>query len=229
MTNDAIRERIVESERKRSSRHRNKKKRSTKRTKDGQAALEVFHEHGYQAYLKTAWWKQVKRKRIFGKCRGCDTRPASQLHHTVYRLGCEDWHETIPICHDCHHLLHDKLSELFPELSRGKSAKFTREIWSNVFNTPWFGNKTAKPKDRHRHWKEKRVRWTKRCPPSERAEAEEKRQTSSLELELMLANRQTSSIPLAPNCATVRPTRKPCGALASKLKRLPRGSRALGL
>jgi hypothetical protein len=108
------------------------------RTKLGEDAYRAFQAHGYDAYLKSKWWRKLRKERLHGPCRGCSARKAEVLHHTHYtHLGCETEAQTVPLCNDCHHLLHDKLLAAFPKMTRGASAKWTEKIWPSVFQAAY--------------------------------------------------------------------------------------------
>ena len=137
---------------------------------EGQEAMKAFRARGYSAYLQSDWWKELRRQRLKGLCRGCKKAKARLLHHTHYtHLGREQPWETIPLCHDCHEALHEYLVAQYPDLSRGDSAQYTIEVWKVVFDTkyPTFQlPKDDKPKEKRHRRKRRRkrkkaaVRWS---------------------------------------------------------------------
>ena len=122
-----------------------------KRTPDGKVAFKVFRTDGYDAYLRSKWWRSLKTRLASGLCTGCAESAAGTLHHVTYqRLGCERPTDMVALCHGCHMRLHDFLSERWPDLSRGKTAVYTWNVWSKVFHTPYPHSKQAKRAKRGR-------------------------------------------------------------------------------
>lgn len=67
--------------------------------------------HDYNDYLKSDAWK-TKRRLVFarsgGKCEGCGTASATQVHHLTYAHAKQEFlFELVAICDACHSRLHD--------------------------------------------------------------------------------------------------------------------------
>lgn len=130
---------------------------------EGRKAMKAFRAHGYSAYLQSDWWKELRRQRLKGLCRGCKKAKARLLHHTHYtHLGREQPWETIPLCHDCHEALHEYLLAQYTDLSRGDSAQYTIEVWKAVFDTPYPTFQLPKDKSKGEAHKRHRKRRRKR-------------------------------------------------------------------
>ena len=174
-------------------------RKAKKRTELGTAAFRAFRSDGYQAYLSSDWWRSLKKKRLRGKCRGCKSARATQLHHTSYkRLGYELSSDTVQMCRPCHLLLHDFLCEIYPDATRGQTAEYTYDFWGEVFGE----RKASKKKKAKARTSEKKKR--KNIPKKQADLAKQLRE-----------ERLLSKIPLTPVVPqTNRPTMKPCGVLA---------------
>lgn len=65
----------------------------------------------YEEYIQSADWKRRRAKilkRDGGVCRGCLSRPATQVHHLTYeRLGREMAWDLIAVCAKCHRAVHN--------------------------------------------------------------------------------------------------------------------------
>ena len=88
------------------------------------ARLDVQDEHwqrAYATYLGTAAWRARKTavlKRDGGKCVGCLTRQAEEVHHLTYaHVGQEFAFELVSLCSHCHGRFH----------SEGQAPEFSRD------------------------------------------------------------------------------------------------------
>lgn len=66
----------------------------------------------YDAYLASPEW-QAKRAKVLTRdgfrCRGCETRRATQVHHLTYaRVGRELLFDLVSVCDECHDAAHTK-------------------------------------------------------------------------------------------------------------------------
>ena len=82
--------------------------------------FEVERERDYQ---DAAWWakhaavlassswrakKEIVLRRDLGRCRGCASAPASEIHHLTYaHLGEELLFELVALCRSCHEHAHN--------------------------------------------------------------------------------------------------------------------------
>lgn len=66
----------------------------------------------YQEYLRTEYWKEVRRliHIYYGeRCMLCKSGSDLRVHHNSYdRLGCEYYSDLILVCHTCHSKIHGK-------------------------------------------------------------------------------------------------------------------------
>ena len=73
----------------------------------------VFKDDEYAAYRKSGKWKEIRGrvlKKAHYECAGCYNR-ATEVHHRDYRprvLAGEDDTSLVPLCKDCHHIIHNK-------------------------------------------------------------------------------------------------------------------------
>lgn len=140
------------------------------RTKLGEDAYRAFQANGYDAYLKSKWWRKLRKERLHGPCRGCSVRKAEVLHHTHYtHLGCETEAQTIPLCNDCHHLLHDKLLATHPKMTRGAAARWTQKIWPSIFQAPYPVQEAEHVKEDKKPAKPSRKRRKRKSPKGDLA------------------------------------------------------------
>lgn len=67
---------------------------------------------GYDAYLKTEEWKEIRKKVLFRAqdiCEGCRENHAIHVHHLSYEhVGNEFLFELVAVCKDCHDRIHEK-------------------------------------------------------------------------------------------------------------------------
>lgn len=81
----------------------------------------------YQAYLKSAAWKAI-RKTVIARdkktCRKCGSKKYLVVHHTCYPevLGMEDLDTLITLCEDCHNIMHG---------GSPRNSKKRRKWWSS--------------------------------------------------------------------------------------------------
>lgn len=65
----------------------------------------------YREYLKSPWWKLVRRRAILAaghRCRICRVSARLEVHHLTYeRLGNERPEDVIALCGPCHADQHD--------------------------------------------------------------------------------------------------------------------------
>lgn len=66
----------------------------------------------FNKYLESDSWRQRRSrvmKRASGQCEGCQTKPATQVHHLTYDHVFEEFlFELVAICDECHARLHRK-------------------------------------------------------------------------------------------------------------------------
>lgn len=66
----------------------------------------------YNAYLKSIFWKEIKRKYKKYKCENCGDFENLELHHVSYnRLFCERESDLITLCKTCHQKEHQYLKD----------------------------------------------------------------------------------------------------------------------
>lgn len=66
----------------------------------------------YNAYIKSIFWKEIKRKYKKYKCEICGDFENLELHHISYnRLFCERESDLITLCRTCHQKEHDYLEQ----------------------------------------------------------------------------------------------------------------------
>lgn len=100
-------------------------------------ARRAFVHDGYQAYLKTTYWQNLRKKLCpqGSVCAGClQAQEVLQLHHIFYRnLAQEGPNDLVRLCPICHDQLHEYLDTAYPnETTRGKARQSAR-VWSELF------------------------------------------------------------------------------------------------
>lgn len=119
-----------------------KKRRRGRRPKKNTSpthALQSFRRKGYDEYLKSPYWKNLRRRLISDPdiCMGClkeFPRQRLQLHHLNYAaMGLETTCDLARICRDCHGQLHEHLDKLYPGMSTAGKASRTESVWATFF------------------------------------------------------------------------------------------------
>ena len=80
----------------------------------------------YRVYLKTTYWKRVRRRTLArdkGLCVRCKGR-ATEVHHVSYeRLGREDSWDVVSLCSACHEKAHEGSADVRPKRKKERSQK----------------------------------------------------------------------------------------------------------
>lgn len=84
------------------------------------------------SYYKSEYWLNLKKLLLPFICLGCH-KSAQTLHHIRYTCpGYETATHIIPICIECHHLIHKTLKETFT--ADVNKAPRTRKTWFKLFH-----------------------------------------------------------------------------------------------
>jgi 5-methylcytosine-specific restriction endonuclease McrA len=80
--------------------------------------LKKLGHNTYYEYLQSDHWKEFRKKyyrsRKRKSCTLCKSRNDIHLHHITYnRLGREQLNDVIPLCGECHELIHEHLTNKY--------------------------------------------------------------------------------------------------------------------
>ena len=94
--------------------------------------IRVAGRKGYQEYLKSQHWRDLKKayfQHYPKECRGCGSKDHIDLHHRSYKyVGDEHFWQLIPLCRDCHQAVH-RLQRRHPRWSIGKAtSRYLRRL-----------------------------------------------------------------------------------------------------
>ncbi len=94
--------------------------------------LKILGFSSYQDYLNSNYWKDLKekyRRSNFPKCCLACQKKEFILHHRSYaRIGREYLTDLIPLCRDCHEIIHFYLS-----VTMNKTVNATPKIIRTIF------------------------------------------------------------------------------------------------
>jgi hypothetical protein len=96
------------------------------------SALQTYERFGYKSYLKTGYWKWLRKQLLPHPCLLCGN-DGQVLHHIEYRnIAYEKCHQIVPLCEFCHLNLHKTLDIEFPDLRSYDKARQTKHIWPSL-------------------------------------------------------------------------------------------------
>lgn len=138
------------------------------------AELSNLAENNYQEYLKTKYWKKVRKaihKTIGRKCELCGSDMFIDVHHFNYdNVGKETLNDLACLCRSCHGTIHSYGSTLFTGNFISNRKEFEKQIKISNTIKKYFDNKEflkIVPLTRQPSWEMERLKTLYECESEE--------------------------------------------------------------